>query len=144
MSYTKIEIYSDTSRNHDEQRELENQMEFCFPACYEKTRNLLAAAYRFSNKKGLFISDKKRLENVGKAIIALDIALDIDKHNIMPVEYSLEMMNESKKDRIIWFLNIYSFTFPNNQSEYSMLNIIFDNLEPNFFEHGRQLFDRGL
>jgi hypothetical protein len=131
MNFPKdqISIYSGTEINKDFRKALQAM----FPSSCKKASDLVISTERFGKRKGFFSSDEKRYFKVYTDIVVLGYAFkkDVSEHIIQfPLEQQLEIAAlNTKKEHVIYFLNLFSLAFPNWQQEYSTLNMIIKDIE---------------
>jgi len=86
------------------------------PNSFKKAQHVLNCAAKYVKNRGLFSSEKSRVQNLQNAIYDLEKALDQDGF----------MLEEKKTNGKAWVLieyfSLFSDTFPNWQKEYQALS----------------------
>jgi len=131
MNFPKnqIAIYSGTEINKDFRKALQAM----FPSSCKKASDLVISTERFGKRKGFFSSDEKRYFKVYTDIVVLGYAFQKDLAEnamLIPPVQQVEIADlRTKKEKVIYFLNLFSLAFPNWQQEYSTLNMIIKDVE---------------
>lgn len=86
------------------------------PSGFRKAQDVLVAAKKYTNKSGLFSSERSRLQKMQSECYELARALKQDGF------MSDELNQKGEEYVLIEFLSLFSDAFPNWQKEYETLN----------------------
>lgn len=98
------------------------------PMAHRRAQDVLVAAKKVIQKKGLFSSERSRVTNLIEALRSLHLALDQDG-------YANVAGSSSGKARMFAFFNRFARAYPNWQAEYSLLNRVIPHLFQDESEH---------
>ena len=126
----EIRIHPPGERTTD--YEFAAMMSRVYPLSFRKAQDLLAATRKYVYKKGLFSTERSRMQKMQGECYALLEALKKDFEEETP-GFRDEEWREKRGtiEHLYSFLSTFSDTFPNWQEEYSALN----RFIPQFFEN---------